>query len=183
MGQVDWVMLLPWVGVVLVLYAVFVPFFLSLFNKMFNLSKQIEDAQRTYGEKLGEVLVELANIRTDLANVRTDLANGRTDLANARTEFGQKLGELQTDLANVRTDFGEKFREVQIGLSEDFADLRVDVARLEGILAGAGIGSADSANSGRNVSDSRSRTAAPIGDSRGAPARETPLAASSPRDG
>ena len=151
MGQLDWVILLSPVGVVMAVFAVFVPFFLSMFNKMFMLSKQIEDSQRDFGEKLGEVQAELANVRTELAN--------------------------------VRTEFGEKLREVQIGLSEDFSDLRVDVARLEGILAGAGIGNADAANPGRNVSDNHPRKAAPIDDNGGASARETPLAASSPRDG
>lgn len=137
MGQLDWVILLSPVGVVMAVFAVFVPFFLSMFNKIFMLSKQIEDSQRDFGEKLAEVLVELSNVRTELANVRTELAN-------------------------VRTEFGEKLSEVQIGLSEDFGDLRVDVARLEGTLAGAGIGNAYAANPGRNVSDNHPRKAAPI---------------------
>lgn len=130
MGQLDWVILLSPVGVVMAVFAVFVPFFLSMFNKIFMLSKQIEDSQRDFGEKLAEVLVELSNVRTELAN--------------------------------VRTEFGEKLSEVQIGLSEDFGDLRVDVARLEGTLAGAGIGNAYAANPGRNVSDNHPRKAAPI---------------------
>ena len=203
MEQVDWVMLLSPVGVVMAMFAVFVPFFLSMFNKIYKLSKQIEDALRDFGEKLGEVQTEmantrtefveklgevqseLANVRTEMAEVRTEMAEVRTEMANTRTEFVQKLGEMQTELANVRTEFVEKLGEVQVGLSEDFADLRVDVARLEGALAGAGIGigNAEAANPGRNVSDIHPRTDAPRGESAQTPAREEPLAASSPRGG
>ena len=67
-------------------------------------------------------------------------------IEDSQREIGEKLGEVQTE-------FGEKLREVQAGLSEDFGDLRGDVVGLEGTIAGAGIGNADVANSGRDVSD------------------------------
>ena len=196
MEQVDWVMLLSPVGAVMTMFAVFVPFFLSMYNKIYKLSKQIDDALRDFGEKLGKVQTEMANTRaefveklgevqTEMAEVRTEMAEVRTEMANTRTEFAEKLGDMQTELANVRTEFVEKLGEVQVGLSEDFAALRVDVARLEGALAGAGIGigNAEAAKPGRKVSDIHPRTDAPRGESAQTPAREEPLAASSPRGG
>lgn len=157
MGLADRVMLLSPVGVVIAAIAGFVPFLLVMFYKIIKLSGDVEKA--------------------------------RAELAKARNAFGGKLGEAHVELAKmpgefakVRNVFWVKLVEARTELSDELVDLSGDVAKIVGILAGAGIGNAIAASPERNVAKSNPRTFALKREQSPPPYRETPLAISPSHD-